>query len=77
MAHHNYNLTGTICPIPVIRTQDRIAELLDGDTLEVLCSDPGALHDIPTWCRIHGHSITSAVHEPDGLIRIAVLVQKQ
>lgn len=77
MAHQNYDLTGTICPIPVIRTQDRIAELLDGDTLEVLCSDPGVLHDIPAWCRIHGHSITNTVHDLDGLIRITVLVHKQ
>jgi tRNA 2-thiouridine synthesizing protein A len=45
--------------------------------LEVLCSDPGALHDIPAWCRIHGHSITNTVHDLDGLIRITVLVHKQ
>ena len=77
MAHQNYDLTGTICPIPVIRTQDRIAELLDGDTLEVLCSEPGALHNIPAWCRIHGHSITNTVHDLDRLIRITVLVHKQ
>ena len=77
MAHYEYDLRGMICPMPVIRTQDRIAELLDGDALEVLCSDPGALHDIPAWCRIHGHSVTSAVQEPDGLIRISVLGQKE
>ncbi len=31
--------------------------LAPGDELEVLATDPGALHDIPAWCRIHGHEL--------------------
>jgi len=46
-----------LCPLPVIRTQDRIKELQPGDELSVLCSDPGTLHDIPAWCRVHGHQV--------------------
>jgi tRNA 2-thiouridine synthesizing protein A len=45
-----------LCPLPVIRTQDRVAGLADGAELEVLCTDPGALQDIPAWCRVHGHA---------------------
>ena len=48
---------GLICPLPVIRTQDRIKRLTDGTLLDVIASDPGALHDIPAWCRIHGHEV--------------------
>jgi len=46
-----------LCPIPVIRTQDAIKKLLPGDLLKVECTDPGALADIPTWCRINGHKV--------------------
>ncbi len=46
-----------LCPMPVIRVQDRVAELAPGTTLEVVCTDPGALTDIPAWCRINGHRI--------------------
>lgn len=46
-----------LCPLPVIRTQDAVAQLRPGDRLRVHCTDPGALHDIPTWCRINGHSV--------------------
>jgi tRNA 2-thiouridine synthesizing protein A len=49
-----------LCPMPVIRTQDRVAELQPGDELEVICTDPGALSDIPAWCRINGHEILEA-----------------
>ncbi|UCB54099.1 MAG: sulfurtransferase TusA family protein [Thiotrichales bacterium] len=46
-----------LCPLPVIKTQDRAAELKSGDILEVICTDPGALNDIPAWCRINGHEV--------------------
>ena len=49
-----------LCPMPVIRTQDRVALLAVGALLEVLCTDPGALHDIPAWCRVHGHEYLGA-----------------
>jgi tRNA 2-thiouridine synthesizing protein A len=48
-----------LCPMPVIKTQDRIKNLQPGDRLEVTCTDPGALSDIPSWCRIHGHEVIS------------------
>lgn len=46
-----------LCPLPVIRCQDKVKLLPSGDQVEVVCTDPGALHDIPAWCRIHGHSV--------------------
>ena len=49
-----------LCPLPVIRTQDAVATLQPGDRVRVLCTDPGALHDIPAWCRVHGHRIVDS-----------------
>ena len=51
---------GLLCPLPVIRVQDRIKHLASGDVLEVIATDPGTLHDIPAWCRVHGHRLTDA-----------------
>jgi tRNA 2-thiouridine synthesizing protein A len=62
MSHFVLDARYLLCPMPVIRTQNRIAELSPGDTLEVQATDPGALHDIPAWCRIHGHVIVSIAH---------------
>lgn len=49
-----------LCPLPVIRTQDRVKTLAPGDRLEVVCTDPGIMQDIPAWCRINGHRILEA-----------------
>lgn len=43
--------------MPVIKTQDRIATMQPGDELEVVCTDPGALNDIPAWSSINGHQV--------------------
>lgn len=57
MGHHRLDARNLLCPMPVIRTQNRIAGLNSGDILEVRCTDPGALQDIPAWCRISGHEV--------------------
>jgi len=46
-----------MCPMPVIRAQDKIKTLQKGAQLLVRCTDPGALNDIPAWCRINGHQV--------------------
>ena len=46
-----------LCPLPVIRAQDKVKQLRPGDRLEVVCTDPGVLQDIPAWCRINGHRV--------------------
>lgn len=51
---------GLLCPLPVIRTQDRVRNLPVGTTLDVVATDAGTMHDIPAWCRVHGHELVSA-----------------
>lgn len=46
-----------LCPMPVIRLQNKVNELQPGDEVEITCTDPGALNDIPAWCRINGHTV--------------------
>lgn len=63
-----------LCPLPVIRTQERVKELRPGDTLEVTCTDPGALHDIPAWCRLNGHRFAGAADGADHEIVLTIVV---
>jgi tRNA 2-thiouridine synthesizing protein A len=62
-----------MCPLPVIRAQDKIKTMQAGQRLKVICSDPGALNDIPAWCRINGHRVISTEHD-DYLISVLVEV---
>lgn len=61
-----------MCPLPVIRAQDKIKTLKAGDQLKVLCTDPGALNDIPAWCRINGHTVVNTIQSDQ---EIAVIIE--
>jgi len=68
MSHYDLDTSRLLCPMPVIRTQDKIKTLSVGDILKVTCTDPGALNDIPTWCRINGHHVMETVQTEDKII---------
>lgn len=54
-----------LCPMPVIRVQEKMLQMQPGDELEAVCSDPGALNDIPVWSRINGHEVIETRTEDD------------
>lgn len=57
MTRHTLDVRRQLCPIPVIKTQNKVKTLAVGDVLEVVATDPGVFQDIPAWCRVHGHAV--------------------
>ena len=73
MSKEILNTRRLLCPLPVIRTQDKVKQLQPGDQLEIVGTDPGILQDIPAWCRVHGHKVietSSQNHEYRVLIEV-------
>ncbi|MCZ6887246.1 MAG: sulfurtransferase TusA family protein [Gammaproteobacteria bacterium] len=68
---------GLLCPLPVIRTQDMVKTLAVGTFLDVLATDPGTLHDIPAWCRVHGHRLveTETVEKERGMRELRIRIE--
>ena len=52
-----YDLRGLKCPLPVLKTRRRIADMKPGDELVVETSDPLAGIDIPHFCNEDGHEL--------------------
>ncbi len=73
MSAHELDARRMLCPMPVIKAQNEVKTLEKGDTLAVICTDPGALHDIPAWARINGHQVIETEQVDDELI-ITILV---
>ncbi|MCX4193212.1 sulfurtransferase TusA family protein [Methylophaga sp. OBS1] len=73
MSRQQLDARRMLCPMPVIKTQNQVAGMQVGDEVEVICTDPGALNDIPAWARINGHSVIETVQDEDE-IRITVRV---
>lgn len=70
---HELDARRLLCPLPVIRVQDRIRGLASGERLRVVCTDPGALSDVPAWCRLNGHRVLEA-REVDGEVVLLIEV---
>jgi len=54
-----------LCPMPVIRVQNAVKKLSSGTQVEAICTDPGALSDIPAWARINGHKVIKTISRND------------
>lgn len=70
---HTLDARRLLCPMPVIRVQEKVSGLSPGDVLVVSCTDPGARNDIPAWCRINGHRLLDIV-ESDGELTLTLEV---
>ena len=44
------DVTGTLCPVPVLRTARRVRRLPPGTLLEVVGDDPLMRIDLAAWC---------------------------
>jgi tRNA 2-thiouridine synthesizing protein A len=73
MSSYQLDARHMLCPLPIIKTQDRAAELSKGDVLEVVCTDPGALNDLPAWCKINGHEVLETRESDDEVMIILKL----
>ena len=63
-----YDATGLLCPLPVLRANRKLRELGDGGLLTVRATDPAAEQDFPSYCRQTGHELVSTRREGDVLV---------
>ncbi len=75
MSETTLDARNLLCPLPVIRTQDRVEKVEPGECLLIQCTDHGVINDIPAWCRINGHEVLS-IDEQDYEIVIKIRVGK-
>lgn len=40
-----------LCPMPLLEAQKALRKAGVGDTVVLMASDPGAMQDIPMWCK--------------------------
>ncbi len=71
------DLTGLKCPLPALKTRKALKTLKPGDWLEVHCTDPLSVIDIPNLIRETGdkveiteraeHGVVFLIEKADGL----------
>jgi len=67
------DLKGLSCPLPIAKTAQAMKQLLPGDVMEVMATDPGSVPDFTAWCAATGNMLLERIEE-DGVYRF--LLQK-
>ena len=48
---------GLNCPLPILKAKKALAELLSGQTLKVVATDPGSIRDFQAFARQTGNEL--------------------
>jgi tRNA 2-thiouridine synthesizing protein A len=73
MTKTTLDLTGLKCPLPALKTRKALKTVAPGDFLEVHCTDPLSVIDIPNLIRETGDKVEIAER---GETRIVFLIEK-
>jgi tRNA 2-thiouridine synthesizing protein A len=73
MAITKLDLTGLKCPLPALKTRKALKSVPSGDFLEVHCTDPLSVIDIPSLIRETGDKVEISERAEH---RIVFLIQK-
>ena len=70
-ADETLDCVGLYCPMPIVKTNQKIKELKPGQVLEVIADDKGIKQDMPAWCKATGNEFLG-LEEQDGEYRAYV-----
>ncbi|MFH0778306.1 MAG: sulfurtransferase TusA family protein [Candidatus Eisenbacteria bacterium] len=62
---------GLLCPMPIVKTAEKMKELSPGQILEVISTDEGIKEDMPAWCKATRNEFLG-VEEEDELYKAYV-----
>ncbi len=57
MAKYSLDVTGEICPYPLMLTKQKMGTLTAGDQLVVMVDYAKSAEDIPRWAQDEGHTV--------------------
>jgi len=59
------DLTGMVCPMPVLKTKRALGRIAPGEELTVRTDDPHAVEDLAMFARQSGHELLSQTPDAD------------
>ena len=74
-ADQSLDCMGLYCPMPIVKTAEKIKQLKQGEVLEVVADDIGVKEDMPAWCRATGNECLG-IEEAAGEYKVYVKKSK-
>ena len=67
-ADKSLDCVGLYCPMPIVKTAEKMKSLAPGEILEVVADDTGIKQDMKAWCEATGNELMGVV-DTDGEIK--------
>jgi|Transcript_41221 tRNA 2-thiouridine synthesizing protein A len=61
---------GLNCPLPILKAKKALAEMLSGDLLRIVATDPGSMRDFQAFARQTGNELVAQQSQADEFIHV-------
>ena len=61
---------GLNCPLPILKAKKALAEMLSGELLRVVATDPGSMRDFQAFARKTGNELVAQETRADEFIHV-------
>lgn len=68
MADKEIDTRGLSCPLPILRAKKALAELVSGQVLKVVATDPGSMRDFQAFAKQTGNELLAQQSSGEELI---------
>lgn len=62
-SHVQLDAKGLACPMPIVKTKKAMADVLEGQVLEIQATDKGSVADLAAWSKAVGHQYIGSQEE--------------
>ena len=67
-AQKEVDTRGLNCPLPILKAKKALAELVSGQVLKVVATDPGSMRDFQAFARQTGHELLEQSTQGDEFV---------
>jgi tRNA 2-thiouridine synthesizing protein A len=60
-AQKELDTRGLNCPLPILKAKKALADMLSGEVLKVLATDPGSVRDFQAFARQTGNALVEQI----------------
>jgi len=71
-AEQNLDCMGLYCPMPIVKTAEKIKAMSIGEVLEIVADDIGIKPDMTAWSKATGHELLKIEDGDSGEIKVYV-----
>ena len=61
---------GLNCPLPILKAKKALADMVSGDVLKVVSTDPGSVRDFQAFAKQTGNELVEQSSEADEFIHL-------